>query len=115
METDILTVAASSDVQDVLQIYAITLDSNGHAARSSSIAAAAESPGKLHQEFDRGLKAILSASCDKRLETFHWMVMRFRQEGTATEIVDCFFTEAECQKNEAEGDDKEIIEEVFGA
>lgn len=37
-----------------------------------------------------------------------------QREGTVTEVLEFFCTEAEYQKNEADAENKAIIEEVFG-
>lgn len=42
------------------------------------------------------------------------MIMDLEREHSATEIIECFFDEAESQMNEAEGREKEIIAAVFG-
>ena len=114
LEADILMVAALRNVQDALRIHVATLASDHEPVRSSRIVAAALKPEALMRELHRGLKAIINASCDRRLEVFHWMVMRLYNEGTAADIIDWFLLEAERQKNEAEGEEKEIVEDVFG-
>lgn len=42
------------------------------------------------------------------------MVMRLDREYTESDVLDCFFDEAESQMNEADDPEKAIIGEVFG-
>lgn len=114
LEADILTVARDKFVQRALQGYAKAIASDHYAVRHSTIASAANHPKGLKQELERGLQAILSASCDKRLETFHWMIKRLERERSASDVLDCVFDEAESQMNEAESPGKEVIGSVFG-
>ena len=76
-----------------------------------------KAPGKprnLHLEFEKGMKAILKASCDRRIETLHEVLSRLQKEGTASEIVDWLFIEAEHQSEEADVEYAELISNIFG-
>lgn len=73
LERDILSIARKDHVLYALQVHATTTASDRYAFRPSAIISGARDLSQLKEELERGLRAIFSASCDKRLETFHWV------------------------------------------
>lgn len=108
-EGDILAIANISGIQNIFQSYARETHRN-----KSLTMTAARNRSQARCQLQRGLTAILRASCDKRIQTLHWMIMRLKSENSFEELVECLFMEAKMQKNEAEGDELATIEAVFG-
>lgn len=81
---------------------------------SSTIQESAGKPVLLKREFDRGVRAILNASSDKRLETSHWMLSKIQKTEEWDEVVEWFFEEAGHQSSEADVADAKVIASIFG-
>ena len=116
LEADIIAIAATQEVQDALEEWAGLMagEYNYPEAPPSTIQDAAQNPEERKREFERGVKAILSASSDMRLQTFHWMLCEEQKAGNSGDIVECFFFEAEHQTTEAEEEEAEVIARIFG-
>jgi hypothetical protein len=89
-----------------------------NAQQSTMQQAARYGTGRLKQEFMEGVRIVLEASGDRRLEVMHWMFGRLwedREEVTDIEIVEWFFVEAEHVILEADDHEAEEIERIFGS
>lgn len=60
----------------------------------------------------KGVEVLLAAACDQRVETLHYMLEMVQHEGS--EVLFWIFVEVENQLIEAEEEDKEGIEKIFG-
>ena len=111
LESDVLAIAVSSNVQMALkEVFSMQLLNENQ----SGIQAAAKSPQALKRVFEYGVRALLNASCDRRLEISHWTVSTLQREGKASDIMEWFFIEAESQMLEAGDEDVELIGRIFG-
>ena len=108
-EGDILAIANIPGIQSIFQTY--TREDHGIKHFTMTVT---RDRSQVKYQLQRGLSAILRASCDRRIQTLHWMIMRLKSESSYEELVECLFTEAKMQKDEAEGDEIAIIEAVFG-
>jgi hypothetical protein len=116
LERDILSIAGSKEVQVALQQHLIeTGKDEPNAQRSAVQRAAGKGREALKQAFMEGVRILLDASCDCRLEVTHWMIGRLYEEATSADVVEWFFTEAENQVLEADEDEAKEVERVFGS
>ncbi|KAK3709284.1 hypothetical protein LTR37_011022 [Vermiconidia calcicola] len=107
LEADILAIAAEEDVQTALQKLLLSTPAEGDSQFCKKQL-------ELKRQFLRGVQAILDASGDRRLETSHDMVSRLREEESALDVVEWFFTEAEHQRKEADDAQVELLASIFG-
>ena len=123
LENDILFVAGSREVQNALQQY---LPASGKSQSTASSSAAscriaqAAKKGKecMREEFMEGVRMMIEASCDRRLEMSHWMLGMLwedREEVSGLDLVEWFFEEARLQVSEMEEADAIEIQIKFGS
>jgi hypothetical protein len=119
LEDHILFFAGSRVVQTALRQYLLETGKDElHAQHSTMQQAARYDTGRLKQQFMEGVRLVLEASGDRRLEVMHWMLGRLwedRAEVTGVEIVEWFFVEAEHVIMEADEDEAKEVERIFGS
>jgi hypothetical protein len=119
LEDHILSFAGSRVVQLALRQYLLGTGKNESTALHCTLQQAARNgKGSLKQEFMEGVRIVLAASGDRRLEVMHWMLGRLwedREEVTDVEIVEWFFVEAEHVILEADEDEAKGVERIFGS
>ena len=117
LETSTMAILTSSNVLKALQSHFndftrnLLLRSND---RPSALQTSAYRLDKLRQCQVQGVKMLVSASCDKRLETSQWTLKRLESDDDMEEIVEWLFVEARSLKAEAEQDAAEVIGRFFG-
>ena len=123
LENDILFVAMSRVVQMALMQYLQQAICGGPPSIASSAArcriAKAAKQGKewAQAEFVSGVRMMIEASCDRRLEVSHWMLGMLwedREEASGWDLVEWFFEEATQLALEVHEDEAMELERVFG-
>jgi hypothetical protein len=114
LEADVLAIAANGKVVVALQQLLSTSASSSSGDHGTLQQAAKGSRSRLRSAFSRGVRALLSASGDKRLEVSHWTVHRLWSEGDVSELVAWFFREAQCLAQEADEVESRVLAEIFG-
>jgi hypothetical protein len=117
-----LFVAGSREAQNALQQYLLASgksQSNAPSSAASCTIAQAANKGKecMREEFVDGVRMIVEASCDRRLEMSHWMLGMLwedRAEVSGLDLVEWFFEEARLQVSEMEAADATEIQSKFG-
>lgn len=111
LESDIVDIATGEGVQTALRQM---LSTSNTKENHFTLQMAARRPAYLRAEFKRGVQLMLSISCDKRLEISHWKVSQLHVEEGAGDVVEWFFTEAAYLSIEADDEDAELVERIFG-
>lgn len=114
-----LFVARSRVVQEALQLYLLEKGEDNSIFAQCTVAQAVHG-GKqwLRKVFVEGVSILVEGSCDRRLETSHWvmgMLWEDREESNGMEMVEWFFEEARQQVLEMEEDDAKEVARMFGS
>ena len=117
LENDILFVAKSREVQNALrQHLRVTSSSASMAVSCRLVQAAIKNEVWIGQKFVEGVSIMIEASCDRRLETSHWvigMLWEDREEISGFELLEWFYQEARYQVLEVEDDKAEKLKCIF--
>ena len=115
LENEVMKIATSRDVQSILRHCLLDPGKNTHSAKRGSIYLAANKGREvLRLVFEEGVRRIVQASCDRRLEVMHWMVDKAQQESSMA-VVEFLLLEAEHQIGEAEENEAKELVRLFGS
>ena len=117
LENDILFVAKSREVQNALRQHLRVISSSASMAVSCRLVQAViKDKLWIGQKFVEGVSIMIEASCDRRLETSHWvvgMLWEDREEISGFELLEWFYQEARYQVLEVEDDQAEKLKCIF--